>query len=44
MTDLVATPSQTIGPFFRFAMAWMNADPIGASGLGGSGDTDRAGL
>ena len=27
MTDqrIVATPSQTIGPFFGFGMAWMNA-------------------
>jgi protocatechuate 3,4-dioxygenase alpha subunit len=35
MTDPVATPSQTIGPFFRFAMAWMNATqlvPLGSAG------------
>jgi protocatechuate 3,4-dioxygenase, alpha subunit len=36
MTTPAATPSQTIGPFFRFAMAWMNARKLVPDGSAGA--------
>jgi protocatechuate 3,4-dioxygenase alpha subunit len=45
MSELVPTPSQTVGPFFRFGLAWLDHPEPGAGGivvhgavLDGSGD------